>query len=104
MRNLFSRFEQLAVIATLLITTNSVFAAQQKEQSSQILKTPFDIGAALSASGYKVVQKREGLWELAGIKYEAKYLAFLRATVQKGENQYVRVSVPVGFDHSVEPQ
>lgn len=103
-RYLFSRFRLLAVIAVVLITTSSIFSAQQKEQSPQILKTPFDIGAALSASGYKVVPKKEGLWELAGIKYEAKHLTFLRATVQKGENQYVRVSVPVGFDHSVEPQ
>lgn len=59
--------------------------------------TPLNLVELLSASGYKPIQIREGLWEIAELRYRPKNLKALDATLERSaDNQTVRISVPIG--------
>ena len=58
---------------------------------------PLTVVELLSASGYKLIPIRNGLWEILELRYRPKNLKALAATLQwSADNQTVRVSVPIG--------
>lgn len=99
MRGLFSLSSRLVVVALALIATGSVLSAQaqQKKQSPPRSMTPLNFVELLSASGYKPIQIRDGLWEILELRYRPKNLKALDATLElSADNQTVRISVPIG--------
>ena len=59
--------------------------------------TPLNLAELLSASGYKSIQIRDGLWEIWELKYRPKNLKVLAATLERSaDNQTIRISVPIG--------
>jgi TonB family protein len=89
----------LIVVALALFATGSVLSAhgQQKEQTPPRLINSLNLVQLLSSSGYKPIQIRDGFWEILELKYRAKNLKTLGATLQwSADNQTVRISVPIG--------